>query len=162
MEEITVKTDHIKMLYNKANGDVKQELDAIFGKEIFKEDPLPTSVPDALQRIGATDEEKEFLLKSTNSPLIKWLQAVGSKAVICQAANKSVPMNWNDHNKAKYRGWYNMGKRGTGPGVGFSFGVCGYGRDGSTVASRLCLHESEHVEKLYNRFPDIEKAVMLG
>lgn len=151
MQSIQLNTKEAQRLYRGADATGKQLLEEKFGAKSFQVKDITEliqSVEDACEYNGTTLEEITPFKKPVNDQQ-KSVNAYAQLCEVIKAHNEGGKKDWRNSSQYKHYPWFRMdGKSGSG----LSFHVAHFGCSHTSVASRLCLLNEEHVPIVAKRF----------
>lgn len=144
--------------YGKANKEVKELLETLFGKETFNPGRITDRVKtfeDAASIVGISDNLKTFLDYNGNDSIMLGAQAMAKLSIIAKALNEGWEPDWTNEDEYKYYPYFNNYK----PGFGFSAYDTDAWNTVTLCGSRLCfktrelaIYAGKQFLKEYNQF----------
>jgi len=158
MQTIKLSDANAKLMYPTALPEIQKMLEDSFGRDFFS-----TKVEDKIKSFedccteNGVDPDDIIPFKEPKNGDEKCINAFAKLIQINRAFNQGKKKNWKNPGQYKYYPWWKMDGSS---GSGLSFDGYAYGRSHTSVASRLLLLDSSHVEHLVNLFPDIYEDYM--
>lgn len=112
------------------------------------------TVEDAFKKEGINPEalpDVSAILEEFRKPLL----AAYKLFIVFKAINNGWIADFTNWNQFKYFPWFRVNSAGSGFDFSFSSYLCGFGRTGTAVGSRLCTDTSEKALYIAETFSDL-------